>query len=184
MPNEIETGQQLIRLVKGISLSRLKILSNRSEILSADIVKESLVYGHWMALILASGRDLRLTLKIHYMTKVAKFFAAKAYSTAATELSQLRAMDFCRELCNLSGGNLKVLLAQNNVKVGVSLPVVTRGFDDLYYSRSEDTIFSHWRLSCEGYSIDCTANVEVLAPFQLIQLADGGESDSGDVDFL
>ena len=178
------TTSQMERIVREASLSRLKILSRESAISVVERDTPSLVYAHWMALILVSGRSVRITFKAHYMTDVAQFFASKTFNQPEDQVSQARAQDFFREYCNLVGGHLKSVLAYNDVKVGVSLPALARGFDEVFYPRSPDSVVKNWSLTSRNRVIDCTTHIELFEKVSLSHHGQYKSSDSGRVDFL
>lgn len=175
---------KLIDLVSSSSLSRLRTISRRGDIILNGPIRPQPVYAHWMALILVSGESLRITFKSHFDTRTAKFFAARTYEQAPDKISDDRALDFFREFCNMTAGHLKLIFAENEVRVGVSLPALARGFDEIYYVRPANSATAGWALKCGDERVLCSTHVERFREFQLenVDLANG--LTSGKVDFL
>ena len=71
-----------------------------------------------------------MTFKIQFAIKDARNFAKSNLNTK--EISNSHSKDFIRELCNVIAGYLKHTLSENNIQVGISLPLLARGFDDLF----------------------------------------------------
>lgn len=179
------TKANLINHIREASLSRLKIHSTRENIRLAELPHEPLVFAHWMSFILAAGPSLRITFKVHYMTEAAKFFAANTYRTSKEKISQSQALDFFREFCNLTMGQMKIVLAGSKIKVGVSLPIMARGFDEIFYPRPKNSILNYWSLSCEEEKVFCSTQIEVHEDFVLQKdWKKNSDADLGQVEFL
>jgi hypothetical protein len=174
----------LLGIVEKSSLSRLKNFSKRDTIEILPVNDPPLVCAHWMALILLSGPRLRTTFKTHFMTEAAQFFASKTYQLNAHEVSRTRGQNFFREFCNLTAGHVKLILAANEIKMGVSLPALARGFDDIFYPQDTASVVRYWSLACEGRSVICSVHFDFYDSVEIIR-AEGDHVDSvGDVDFL
>jgi len=181
------TLQAMTLLVRDSSLSRLKILSGRDNITISEMSVEPLVFGHWMSFILGSGKSLRIIFKAHFMTDAARYFAAKTYKAYKEKISQEQALDFVREFCNLTAGQIKLDLDRNNVVIGASLPGITRGFDEIFYPQRPGSIRKCWSLvaSSEKFGaekINCSTNIEILEPF-VFKKTESGDA-SGEVEYL
>ncbi len=62
-------------------------------------------------------------------------------------------------------GYVKMALEEAGHSVGVSLPLVTRGFDDLFESIDTGTAANHiWKMSCMGLDVFCEIHVEFILP--------------------
>lgn len=158
--------------------------------------KPGQVLGHWMSLILVSGESLRMTIKLHYNLYDVKMVAFRAYGKeAADQLSDKQAIDFMKELCNLSAGQLVKIFEENNLPLGMSLPLCARGFNEIFsdYTPAVKPFVKFgdlWGIKCEDSVFMLTSVVEILDTFALrnilkyeIPLATA-ESDDGEMDFL
>jgi hypothetical protein len=76
------------------------------------------------------------------------------------------------EYCNLFAGNLKKIL-QFNFKsdVGISIPLISSGFEAFYFGISKrNTIYFYWKVKEETFDIICSLEFEALKGFKLDQL--------------
>lgn len=159
-------------------------------------IKPGQVLGHWMSLILVSGESLRMTIKLHYNLYSVKEIAYHAYGKgSAEELSDKQAIDFMKELCNLSAGLVVKIFEESNLPLGMSLPLCARGFNEIFsdYTPAVKPFvkFSDlWSLKCDTCVFMMSSVVEMLDTFALrnilkyeIPLAAAG-SDDGEMDFL
>jgi CheY-specific phosphatase CheX len=90
------------------------------------------VIGQWLGVILLAGPSLRITVKSFFgISTIAGILAARMrcspYSIAPSLVE-----DFVREFSNLYAGGVKRTLGNSGVSVGISLPLVTRGFDEVF----------------------------------------------------
>lgn len=91
------------------------------------------VHGQWMSLVMLTSADLRLSLKIFYSLEQAQTFAAAALDLPIDKLKPSSVSFFMREFIILVAETLsESIKKQNNVVLGISLPIVTRGFDEVF----------------------------------------------------
>lgn len=177
------------KLVRNISKSMLAVQGKRPDFEIAEIEGALQVFSHWMSLILISGPALKVTFKAHFKTSVAKLLAAPVFDKTPDDLTEEQGLDFVREFCNLTAGSLKKALLHYSIKTGVSLPVVTRGFDELFFSSGSfhNVYGDRWSVRCPAGEIRCSLSVEVVQPIDFTKITDtmpAEEQDSGDVEFL
>ena len=163
------------RLVENLQLMiRSKVLSTLtksarledSHIVDVDN-KDDFVYGHWMAFILISGSSVRVTLKLHFNHLVAKaMLGNKVRNEADPETLERISMDFMREQCNLMAGSLKTAFNNSRIITGLSIPLVTKGFDEAVFSDKIDQgkVNDVWKLTWgdEGTEVVCSSVTEIL----------------------
>ncbi len=186
-PNPIEQSdlKLLKELVRTASLSRLKGIANNENIQIAEIAESQKILGHWMSLILISGPKMRITFKVNFTADVARSLALWIYQGKATDILTEQAGDFIKEFCNLVGGKLKNTLSLNDVFMGLSLPLMTRSFDDIFFrtSPSLSTIRDRWKLQDGQANIYCAATIEIFERLNFPPVLKD-DSNSGDVEFL
>ena len=135
-----ETVENLKRMIRSKVESTL-IRSARLEQAETEEVenKDDFVYGHWMAFILISGSSVRVMLKLHFSAKAARsMLGNKVRKEQDPEVLERMAMDFMKEQCNLMAGALKSSFNNSQIITGLSIPLVTRGFDEAVFSDKVD----------------------------------------------
>src|SRR4051794_4093544 len=116
-------------LIRHAVLFRSKNYFNCSYLVEEDVANPRIpVFGKWMTLIILAGGPLRITLKIHYKTTDIKNLGSKD----GIDLS-IHSSSFMKELCNLIAGWMKRKLDQNGLTLGISLPVSSHGFDEVFF---------------------------------------------------
>jgi hypothetical protein len=170
----------LINLIHDSALTRVRQFA-QNEGISLEVVEEpGRIHGHWMCLILLAGSDLRLTIKIHYFSDKTRAFLPNA----STSISEKHIADFIRELNNLIAGAVKRDLQKNSIHVGTSLPLLVRGFHQVFnmHDHSESIEIHHWRLRKLDGEFLMSAEIEKLREFELV--ANDSIDSSGDVEFF
>ena len=175
---------QLLDLIRSASLSRLKSLSQMDNLKFGEIDEEPRVFSHWMSFAFLSGKNLRIVFKAHFMTSAAQFFASKIYKGPKEKIKSTQAIDFFKEFCGLTVGQLKLDLSKSNVRVGISLPGLIRGFDEVFYKRTKGVIHDFWRIEEGSWRVDCSVDVEVFEKFSIVDLDSVDQTKLGDVEFL
>ncbi len=153
------------------------------------------VLGNWMSLILITGTPLKITLKLHFSHKNIKQLIFPLYhASSPVEISDQQSMDFIKELCNLTAGYIEQAFAQNNIPLGISLPLGTRGFYEIFadYSSATTPVLKFddlWSLKFENMEIIGTVMIEVsdinaLENLVSYEVENDEDSDEGEFDFL
>lgn len=187
-PNEVQT--KLREIVRHAALRRLESCTRSQVNLTMGEVEnpDDFAYGYWMSFILLSGNDLQLIFKVHFYSDEARHLTAKGLKREPGEITYPDIKDFMKEFCNLVAGEIKAGLSAAKVMVGLSLPLVTRGFDEVIFSDSVDSrqFSDWWRLSWASGVLTLSFVAEV---YQLGALADLKTPSAefrrdGDIDFL
>jgi CheY-specific phosphatase CheX len=180
----------LTTLVRETSLTRLKICSKHEDISIQANEQNRAVNGYWMSIILLSGGDLRLTLKVFFASHEIAVLAASVFGKSPNEITKEQCADFVKEFCNLTAGSVKTSLEEKGIQVGLSLPLVTRGFDDIFFptGSSASDYCDLWQLSSLEVNLKCMAiynvyNSKILENIQF-KMPEYQVENTGDVDFL
>ena len=202
MGNEEKVDQikhKIISITRSSIEDRVRVHSRNPEITLCEPnrdVKPGQVLGHWMSLILLSGESLRMTMKIHYNLFDVKLIAYPTYGmNSPDQLSDKQAIDFMKELCNLSAGLVVKIFEENNLPLGMSLPLCSRGFNEIFsdYTPAVKPFVKFadlWSLQCSGNTFMLSSVVEILDTFALRNIlkyeipVSTAESDDGEMDFL
>ena len=185
-------------LVRHAAEDRVRKHTGQSEFTVIDVDDRipGQVLGNWMSLILITGSALKITLKLHFSHKDIKSLIYPIYQkSSAAEISDQQAMDFVKELCNLTAGFIEQTFESHDISLGISLPLGTRGFYELFadYSPSHYPIIKDhdlWCLRFNDLSIFGTAMFEIndanaLENFpNFDQETQEEDADEGEFDFL
>lgn len=173
-------------LIRNTSAHALKAMSQKKEIQVEDVLIKNKILGHWMTLISVSGEQLHITFKVQFSIDMARNFATQVLGNHKNDISNSHSKDFIREFCNLVAGNIKNKLSENNIVVGISLPLLSRGFDDLFFAATERAEASHdrWALTHYDCSVFCSTDIQIAADLHLPENIDQITSSSGEVEFF
>lgn len=97
----------------------------------SDAGQSAWAFDRWMALIFVAGPDLRITFKIHFDDDMISVLNIDETGDEKKDKESLQ--DACKELANLIGGQAKLFLEGNDFAVGLSLPISTSGFDEVFF---------------------------------------------------
>ena len=191
--------EKIRELIRHTSRTRLAIHADSPEV-SVDEPSAGFLPGRILAtnmvFILISGDTLRLTFKVHFNTRTAKTLAFQIFGgKSPNEIPERQAIDYFKEYANLVAGSVISLFGKSGVDLGISLPLCTRGFNEIFadYSVEERLIPTYcdfWSLRVNGQTIHCGSFFEILNWQKLSHAADlafdetAPEDDDGDLDFL
>jgi hypothetical protein len=189
---------KITSLVRHAAEDRIRKHTGQSEFTVVDVEDHipGQVLGNWMSLILITGSSLKITLKLHFSHKDIKPLVYPVYRKAsAADISDQQSMDFVKELCNLIAGFIEQTFEHHDISLGISLPLGTRGFYELFseYSPSDYPIIKYhdiWRLSLDDLSIFGTVQFEISDPNALENISSydhntqDEDEDEGEFDFL
>lgn len=106
-------------------------------------------------------------LKSFYLTSHIRALTENFYNeTERILLSPNRTHDFIKEFNNLVGGALKLALDRQNLATGISLPVVTRGFDDIFSVKTDETFkYKHfWKIGLPNAYLTLVSAIQITDP--------------------
>jgi hypothetical protein len=147
------------------------------------------VFGHHMALIFLAGPCFRLILKAHYSVKGVEQLVARTLKRQPDKIEEKTIHDFMREFLNLVAGGCKTMLGEIGIPMGLSLPLVSRGFDEIYYRRKvrDSAVLTDWEVHSELFKVTFTLVCEVIEWKELEKLnvlIGKSESPQYDVEFF
>lgn len=176
---------QVKDIVRDISVSRLGQYTKLDTRLEEVKGRSFPVLGHWMALNLCSGQDVKIIFKVHFDTNIARQLCQKAFDEEWQKISLDYAHDFMKEYCNLVSGKLKQVFNSRKIQIGIGLPFVTRGFDDVFFeaingSRSQKYM---WKISTASGVLHCSVDIEIHNDVDLDNI-EIDDSQEGEVEFI
>ncbi len=177
-------SKKLQDTIREVSLVRMRSNSGIDGLRIEELPAIPLVYAHWMTLIVASGQHLAFMFKCHFMHDQARFLAAKSYACQPDAITRDQAINFFCEYCNLVGGGISQLLNDCNVMVGTSLPIWSRGFDEVFSFPPKGALTDSWKLCTPRVEIFCSSQIEVFETFDFTGARFDQNADSGRVEFL
>lgn len=157
-----ERIKSLIELFQKVSKDMMISHSQHSEISTKSVIAPPIVKGHWMSLILLTGDLFTAKFKTHYNSALAIEFASKQLGPKSSEINKLN--DFFKEYCNLVVGVVRRNLNENKIETGMSLPFLTRGFEEIFFfsKESNDQWISNWLITLNDTSIHCSLEINEL----------------------
>ena len=164
------------------ALETLKIRSKVDDIVLEEVAnKDDFLYGPMMAFLLIHGDSFRVTFKVHYYLKTAKSLAAALLGRPAEEITVDLTKDFMKEFCNIVGGEVRASITRLNVRVGVTLPFIISGFDEVLFSDeiSPSSVMDYWQLKWNGGFVVCSSVIDIRDP-QLLQGIETRAEDEND----
>jgi len=72
------------------------------------------------------------------MTGDAAILASRPYGEDPSAVTPEQGADFMKELCNLVSGALKRVFSGAGIQAGISLPLLTRGFDEIFFPMANE----------------------------------------------
>ncbi|MFY7931000.1 MAG: hypothetical protein ACOVS5_19185, partial [Oligoflexus sp.] len=148
------------------------------------------VHAHWMSFILLAGEGGKIMFKAHYSSADIQGLVARALNKDVDKINRQLTSDFMREYCNLTAGVIKARLAEVGIHTGLSIPIVTRGFDEIWRVdrelSSEIISYDAWHLKWPSGSVICTmaARADVWAAAQDLKDPNHDQTDASDMEFL
>lgn len=152
-----------------------------------------------IAVIMVWGSVGAVNFKIHYDYAQAAAACASCLGRTKDSLAPKTVREFMRELCNLTAGFLRTFMQKNQVPMGMSLPFLAEGDDELIFQKLLDprADLTAWRLKAGSVSFLCSSEILVLEESMLAGLKSEFESaveqmktgslpddDDGEVNFL
>lgn len=195
---ESEVQEKLRALIRHAAEQRVRIYSRRDDFSLMEApkgIREGAVLGNWMAMILMGGESVRITLKLHFAYQDVRALAYPIYGASKPEaVSDQQATDFVKELCNLMAGYIVQIFEENDLSLGISLPLCTRGLYEIFadYKPASQPLIRYsdiWVMQDGDVRIPGTVLVEIMDENALENLldydpnADGADDDDDDEGF-
>ncbi|HND85137.1 MAG TPA: hypothetical protein PLU50_04980 [Pseudobdellovibrionaceae bacterium] len=150
-----------------------------------------IVHAYWMSLIMVANSSIKVMFKAHYNVSEMKVIAKDSIEkNEKGEITDIAAADFMREYANLVGGVVKATLETVGIAAGVSLPLVTRGFDEIFvnFNKATSNYIDRFQIRTSDGSVFCSFHVECndASVIDLITKVPAPTQDDtgGDVEFL
>lgn len=181
----------LQELVRQASLNRAKQLQwfEGHPKLVPLVEEDNIVLAHWLAFILLWGDAAKFVFSVHFSVASAKQIVGDdgAHGVLDDDIK-----DTMREFCNLTGGHIRNVFAEAGQPLGLSLPSLTSGFDQVWF-RNFTGASSHgdaWSLANGEKRLICTSDIKILDPgkvntvLEFVKSTEGRASEEGEVELL
>ncbi|MBG07198.1 MAG: hypothetical protein CME68_00430 [Halobacteriovoraceae bacterium] len=196
MSGELDT-KKLKEEIRNVSLRRIKNHACEDSIVleeANELEGDKSAVGQWLSLIFVASSAVKMSFKAYYYTTDANYFTSKALGLDSVDgVSKDQVDDFIKEFCNLVAGAIKESFELVGTKSLISLPLVTRGQDYVFFEVKEtesnpEVLTDIWDLTLNDHTITCRIVFEIWdkeAMNKIDLLAFGAEDeDDGDIDFF
>lgn len=131
-----------------------------------EVAPANAVLGHSMVMILLSNPRMRLVLKTHFNPFKVEEWATTIYHVKIGDLKDSQITDFMKEMSNICAGIIKRELGLHGVETGTSLPLLTRGFDEIFFEKPDGhrTFSDRWMLYSPKGEVFCSIHIELRDP--------------------
>ena len=186
---KIQNLQKIIREISSIKFSQ----QARDEAVGVTDYKNqnASMLNQWLTLILISGRKVKICFKSHFNNTSVRAHLSHKFMKDKNDLPLDMGFDLLKEFCNLVGGGIKECLVSENRTMGLSLPLFTRGFDEVLFvdrmKRSNKKPFRDiWSLSTSYNTIICSSEIHVIdwSSLDEVESPRVEEDEGGDLEFL
>ena len=181
-------------VLREISRKRLKDQTLRSDIEIEDYNEQGQgTFDYWMAVILVAGAPFKVTFKVHYKSRDVLGLGGQILNTEGKDPAQIEHMitDFMKEYCNMTAGGYKSAFEAQELSVGMSLPMNTRGFDEVFSalpSKHLEHNVDTWKLVAGSNQLICNSTLVLNEPEVWDKLnatvAEQPQSNDDDMEFL
>lgn len=147
------------------------------------------VLARYIAMVLLTCDELRIVFKVHFNPEQIRAYR-QGKGAVDADLSDKQLVDFMKELSNQMGGRVCRIFDANQISMGMSVPLCTRGIYEIYadYQTKAGAITKFgdfWRLEGPFDSIYCSCYVELLTKNDLSGIkAEDEAAEEGELDFL
>ncbi len=151
-------------LVQTSALRRFRDLYPDLDVTAEPYQSTLPIHGQWLSLILIQGSGIRITFRSHYNRRPIAELAAPDLGISPEEVTEPLIKDFVREFCNLTAAQVKARLIKNGVDVVSSLPLTTRGIDELFFGGTAsglNSAISLFKIDWKKGHLICTVQVDL-----------------------
>ncbi len=166
--------QNLKTIIRNLSVSRLSLTTPVPGLkLEEASFPQDLVHGAMMSIVLVAGGTFRLAFKSHFTSRSIRHLMNTTLGVPSSQINETQLKDYMREYSNLVAGGIKATFNTFGVASGISLPLVTDGFDEVLYTAGQkpEVIQDLWELSWAGGNVICGSSIEILDQDQFGKLS-------------
>lgn len=164
VPSLEKISKNIQHIFRQKSLETLKLTLDRQDIEIQEIPNhDDFLYGQMMGYILIHNESMKASFKIHYSQSLARHITAQQLGLKLEDVDSESTNDFMREYCNLAAGYISDTFAHNNIISNISIPLITDGFDEVWFSDNTGPLDQkdYWQLNWENHSLVLTSVIEI-----------------------
>ena len=182
---EISSSSQVASVIAKVIRDTL---FNKELEMKAEPAREidRVLFGQKIANIVIAGDEMRLICKLHYTDILGENIMRRSGSSGY--ISAQKVDDFFLECCNMVGGRIKQIFSDKNSNVGISIPIRTKGFDELFFTLGQGNEFCsewHWDLiAADSTTVHCSVFIEILDSTFILTLDDYQGSQVEEMEFF
>jgi len=126
------------------------------------------VYKDRMSFILISGESFNIIFRIFFNVSQFGKYVGRNIGVEENEVTDELIRDFMNEYCNLVAGSLKNIISEQlSEALGISIPIVTSGFEYLYFGlKKPATHYFFWKFTGEETEAVICVELEELRGFK------------------
>ena len=174
----VKVNEALIKMIQYHAKKCLEgyIFTSVSEIEVKD--KGIPIYGFWLSFVLLATDHMNIVLKTHFDYSSVQPILKKIFRSEDADISQQMAESFINEYSNLFGTKVKNTLFDIGISTGMSLPVLTRGFDNYLFEeyfkstggdssrQQRNQLYQYcmvWGYETEETKIYCSVEIDIMS---------------------
>jgi hypothetical protein len=122
---------------------------------------ENRIYGHWMAVALLFSFEIKIFFKLHFCSRAV---AGMIRNVDPNFEGGSRCIEFMKLLAVVNSNEIRSSFEKSGTDLGVSPPIVVRGFDQIFFDNSDDEncIVSSWKIGEGSHSITCSLFAKIF----------------------
>ncbi len=160
--------QEFQGMIRQAALFKMQDQSGVEDIVAVDhLNRRSSILGHWLTLVMISGRKVKICFKVHFNTENGRELLAVGSKIERSKIERRMIFDRLKEFCNLAGGAIKQCLGVENDRSGLSLPLLARGFDEVLFMdralRANALKYRDvWVLAAPSFKVTCSSEIQIV----------------------
>ncbi len=139
----------------------------------------------WTVLMILAGSQLQILLNIQYSLSEVARFALKSSRSRQRLINDEHIHDYMKEFGNILAGRIRRSYELSNVQLSTSLPILTRGLDQIFLDNRSGLSFAEYQWQLAGLGSTIRLRATTLTSQNEAMAAPIIEEDSlGEVEFL
>lgn len=146
--------------VRDITRDQFELFVKDQEAEVAAFEVMGLPFLQQMTHIMVFGPEIEVNFKTHFMLSDVRRMTQR--KTGAAEVSDIQAIDFMKEFCNVVAGKVKLTLTRGGFSLGQSLPFSILGYNEVFYPKEDrGSLQTAWRVRGRDGFFNCSATIVV-----------------------